>query len=95
MPPTGVENRRHWHLDKTLNVTHVLSVIALIVTVITYTGSVERRVVVLEERLAQQSRELNTSQQTLKELTKDIRDELRALRQELTQRIDEHRFQAR
>lgn len=95
MPPTGTENRRHWHLDKTLNITHVLSVIALIITVITYTGSVERRVVVLEERLAQQSRELNTSQQTLKELTKDIRDELRALRQELTQRIDEHRLQAK
>lgn len=88
MPSPPVENRRHWHLDKTLNITHVLSVIALIVTVITYTGNVEKRVAILEERMAQQTRDMNNSQQGLKELTKDIRDELRALRQELMERID-------
>lgn len=88
MPSPPVENRRHWHLDKTLNITHVLSVVALIVTVITYTGNVEKRVVILEERMAQQTRDMNNSQQGLKELTKDIRDELRALRQELLERID-------
>lgn len=88
MPSPPVENRRHWHLDKTLNITHVLSVVALIVTVITYTGNVEKRVVILEERMAQQTREMSTSQQGLKELTRDIRDELRALRLELMERID-------
>ena len=60
----------------------MLSVVALIGTIVIYTGNVEKRVLVLEERLAELTKKFELNQESAKELVKDIRDELRAIRLE-------------
>ena len=75
-------DRRGWHVDRTFNISHIVSVIVLLGTVVGYTGSVEKRVLVLEERLSELTKKFELNQESARELVKDIRDELRAIRLE-------------
>ena len=43
-----IEYRRHWHLDKRVNVSHILGTILIAGSLFTYANSIDKRVTVLE-----------------------------------------------
>lgn len=42
---------RHWHLDKRVNVTHILTTLAMVVALFSWGSKVEERIAVIEHEL--------------------------------------------
>lgn len=81
---TAVEpDRRHWHLDKTLNVSHLLTTLVVAGSLFAYANNMDKRVAILEEKMQVQASENQRSQTEVKELAADVKHELRLLRTEL------------
>ena len=81
---TPVEpDRRHWHLDKTLNISHLLTTLVIAGSLFAYANNMDRRVAILEEKMQAQAVQNQKSAADVKELATDVKHELRLLRQEL------------
>ena len=81
---TPVEpDRRHWHLDKTLNVSHLLTTVVIAGSLFAYANNMDRRVAILEEKMQVQSQENKRASDEVRELAADVKHELRLLRTEL------------
>ena len=81
---TPVEpDRRHWHLDKTLNISHLLTTLVIAGSLFAYANNMDRRVAILEEKMQAQAVQNQQSAADVKELATDVKHELRLLRQEL------------
>ena len=81
---TPVEpDRRHWHLDKTLNVSHLLTTLVIAGSLFAYANNMDRRVAILEEKMQVQAQENTRSGAEVRELAADVKPELRRLRTEL------------
>lgn len=81
---TPVEvDRRHWHLDKTLNVSHLLTTLVIAGSLFAYANNMDRRVAILEEKMQTQVVQNQQAAADVKELATDVKHELRLLRQEL------------
>lgn len=81
---------RHWHLDKRVNVSHIVATVTLATSVFLWAGAIDRRVSVMESQIAQakednqrQDHQSNQALGLLREEVRDLRGEIRALRTEL------------
>ena len=87
---TPVEpDRRHWHLDKTLNVSHLLTTVVIAGSLFAYANNMDRRVAILEEKMQVQAQENLRSGAEVRELAADVKHELRLLRTELLRVMSE------
>lgn len=87
---TPVElDRRHWHLDKTLNVSHLLTTVVIAGSLFAYANNMDKRVAVLEEKMQAQAVQNQQSAADVKELATDVKHELRLLRTELLRLMSE------
>ena len=87
---TPVEpDRRHWHLDKTLNVSHLLTSVVIAGSLFAYANNMDRRVAILEEKMQVQAQENLRSGAEVRELAADVKQELRLLRTELLRVMSE------
>ena len=77
------QDRRHWHLDKTLNVSHLLTTVVIAGSLFAYANNMDRRVAILEEKMRVQAAENHRSAGEVRELAADVKHELRLLRTEL------------
>ena len=50
--PITTEN--HWHLDKRLNIGHILTTLALVIAAFSYTSGIDKRVTVVEVQVKNQ-----------------------------------------
>lgn len=82
---------RHWHLDRTLNISHILTTLAIAGSVFMYATSMDKRVAVLEEKITAQAQATQQSQQDIKALAGDVKFELRQLRSEIMEAMKETR----
>ena len=82
--PAVEPDRRHWHLDKTLNVSHLLTTLVVAGSMFAYANNMDKRVAILEEKMQVQATENQRSQTEVKELAADVKHELRLLRTELS-----------
>lgn len=80
---TTTPDRRHWHLDKTFNVSHLLTTIVIAGSLLTYANNMDRRVAILEEKMHVQQQAMNSTNESVRTLAVDVRDEIRALRSEI------------
>ena len=80
-------DRRHWHLDKTLNVSHLLTTVVIATSLFAYANNMDRRVAILEEKMQVQAQENMRSADEVRELASEVKHELRLLRTELMQLI--------
>ena len=76
-------DRRHWRLDKTLNVSHLLTTVVIATSLFAYANNMDRRVAILEEKMQVQAQENMRSGAEVRELAADVKHELRLLRTEL------------
>ena len=85
---TPIEHdRRGWHLDKTLNITHLLTTLVIAGSLFSYANNMDRRVAVLEEKMQAQAAQNQRSTEEVRELATDVKHELRLLRTELMQMV--------
>lgn len=82
---------RHWHLDRTLNISHILTTIAIAGSVFVYASSMDKRVAVLEEKITAQAQANQQAQQDIKALASDVKYELRLLRSDIMEAMKEGR----
>ena len=83
------QDRRHWHLDKTLNVSHLLTTLVISGSLFAYANNMDRRVAILEEKMQVQEQENSRSAAEVRELAADVKHELRLLRTELMRMMTE------
>lgn len=83
------QDRRHWHLDKTLNVSHLLTTLVIAGSLFAYANNMDRRVAILEEKMQVQEQENSRSAAEVRELAADVKHELRLLRTELMRMMTE------
>ncbi|MBU6955751.1 hypothetical protein [Hahella sp. HN01] len=80
--------RRHWHLDKTISVGHLISTLVIAISVITWAGSIDRRV----EQNALAVKYLNEEQvqqrQRIDAVRNEIKTDLRAINDKLDRLIE-------
>ena len=81
--PTTESDRRHWNLDKTLNVSHLLATLVIAGSLFAYANNMDRRVAILEEKMQVQAAENHRSAGEVRELAADVKHDLRLLRTEL------------
>jgi len=81
------EDRRQWHLDKTFNISHILTTLAIAGSMFAYANNMDKRVAVLEERLNTQTEVAQRAQQDMKDLAGEVKFEIRALRGEIIELI--------
>ncbi len=77
----GDEN--HWHLDKRLNVGHLLTTMALAGSLFIWASAMERRVAVLETQVAIAKQQTSDDMHELKLEMRELRNEIKSLRQSL------------
>lgn len=82
-PGENNPDRRHWHLDKRLNVSHLLTTIVLATGMIGWGAAMDRRVAILEEREATQKLIDARQDADLMRTHTMLRDEIRAGRDEV------------
>lgn len=87
--PTTEADRRNWHLDKTLNVSHLLTTLVIAGSLFAYANNMDRRVAILEEKMQVQVQENSRSAAEVRELAADVKHELRLLRTELMRMMTE------
>lgn len=83
------QDRRHWHLDKTLSVSHLLTTLIIAGSLFAYANNMDRRVAILEEKMQVQVQENSRSAAEVRELAADVKHELRLLRTELMRMMTE------
>lgn len=81
---SNAEERRKWHVDKTLNIGHLLTTVVIASSVFIYASGMDKRVAVLEEKAVSQSKVAEQAQANTKELASDVKVEIRLLRSEIT-----------
>lgn len=74
------EERRHWHLDKTLNLSHLLTTLVIAGSLFAYAGGMDKRVAVLEAQVVSQKQANEQARNDVRELINDVKFEVRALR---------------
>lgn len=77
------EGSRHWHLDKRLNLGHLLTTIVLAISLFGWANAMDRRVSVLEAQLVAASAASGKVEQSAKETATLLREDIRALREEM------------
>lgn len=87
--PPSETDRRHWHLDKTLNVSHLLTTVVIAGSLFAYANNMDRRVAILEEKMQAQATENKRASDEVRELATDVKHELRLLRTELMRLMSE------
>jgi len=85
----GAHDRRSWHLDKTLNISHILTTLVIAGSLFAYAGGMDKRVAVLEEKMQAQANVNMQSNQAVRDLATDVKQELRSMRELLMQLVKE------
>lgn len=96
-PPNSANPpKTSWHLDKTFNISHILATISIAGSFFAYANSMDKRIVVLEEKLqaqaylihnnnAEMQRQILQTRKDTQELFSDVKTEMRLLRGEILQ----------
>lgn len=84
------DNRRGWHLDKTVSVSHLLTTLTIAASVFVWASRMEQRIVVLETRMENASTVATDTQRDVRELAQVVRDEIRMLRMEVRDAVKPH-----
>jgi TolA-binding protein len=77
---------RAWHLDKRVNIGHIVTTLALAVGLFAWAGAVERKVAVLEAQVAANKEQVSDTLLTIKQELRELRDELRTMNRSLNER---------
>lgn len=90
-----LDGDRRWHLDRTLNIGHLLTTLVVAGSVFIYASNMDRRVAVLEERLAAQAVANRQAQEDIKSLAGDVKYELRLLRTDIMDAMKQDKERAK
>lgn len=80
---TFAPERRKWHVDKTLNIGHLLTTFVIAGSAFMYASGMDKRVAVLEEKMASQARVNEQAQTNTRDLANDVKNEIRLLRSDV------------
>jgi hypothetical protein len=86
--PEKKMDRRGWHLDKTVGVTHLITTLTIVVSVLAWANTIDKRITLIEAEAQHQRETDNRQDAVLRESLAAIRDTLREMKETMT-RIDE------
>lgn len=73
----------HWHIDKRVNVGHLITTLMLAASVFAWGSAIDRRVAIVEASVVQNEKDNARQDVALKESATLIRDDLRMLKEEI------------
>lgn len=86
MNQEAIDNSSQWHLDKRVNIGHILTTAALLIGAITYAYGIDKRVTVVEVQT-----QINTQNQQV--VNQQVTDQLKSINNKLDrliERVSEH-----
>lgn len=83
-----MKNDGSWHLDKRINVGHLLTTVVLAVSLFSWASVLEKRLAVLEEKALQQRINDDRQDVVVHQLSVTIRDELRDMNKKLDRLVE-------
>ncbi|MBU2706476.1 hypothetical protein KCM76_10805 [Zooshikella marina] len=75
---------QHWHLDKNISITHIISTFAVVISLFTWGGSIDKRI----DQNSQSIGHLAEMQQRQDQRITDIKGEIRADLQLISNKLD-------
>ena len=72
-----------WHLDKRLNIGHLLTTLVLAMALIGWGNTMDRRVAIVETQMVSMARDNDKQDRSLDENSKLLREELKGVRDDL------------
>jgi len=91
MPMKPDNERRAWHLDKTISVGHLLSTVVIAISVFSWASAVDRRVEQNAQAIKYLSKEQTEGQNRLDALRSEIKTDLRSINAKLDRLIERQR----
>lgn len=73
----------HWHLDRRVNVGHLIATLMLAASVFAWGSAIDKRVAVVEAAVVQNEKDNQRQDAALKDSATLIREDLRGLREEI------------
>lgn len=81
-------DRRNWHLDKTISVGHLLSTIVIVVSVFSWASAFERRVEQNAQAIEYLSEQQKENKRRVEYVREEIRTDLRGINAKLDRLIE-------
>lgn len=72
-----------WHIDKSINLSHIIATVMIVVGLFVWGGKIDTRIAVLESNQVQMDKENRRQDDAANETSRLVRDELREVRSEL------------
>lgn len=74
---------RHWHLDKRVNVGHILTTVVLAISAFSWGSAMDRRLAVVEASVVQNAKDNDRQDTAMKETAQLLRNDLRTLHEDI------------
>lgn len=76
MPKTDDQEKRPWHLDRTVSLSHIITTVSAIGAALIFASKLDTRVSLLEQSSAQQQREVSDFKLAVRQDLRDISTKL-------------------
>lgn len=76
-------DRRQWHLDKTVSISHLITTVSLVVTAIWWAATLDKRMAILEAAQAYQVQRNDQIEHAMREMASQNRDDIKAINAKL------------
>jgi hypothetical protein len=77
-----------WHLDKTFNISHAITTIAIVVSLFSWGSKIDTRISLVEQQLAAQARLDEQQDKRMKEAVDNIRSDITLVSMKLDRLIE-------
>lgn len=79
---------KHWHLDRTVSITHIISTAAVVISLFTWGGSIDKRIDQNSQNISHLAKMQSRQENRINEVKKEIRADLQIINNKLDRIIE-------
>ncbi|WP_230409311.1 hypothetical protein [Zooshikella harenae] len=79
---------KHWHLDKNISVTHIISTFAVVISLFTWGGSIDKRIDQNSQSIGHLAEMQQRQDKRITDIKSEIRDDLQLISNKLDRLIE-------
>lgn len=83
-----VDDRRSWHLEKTVSISHIISTIAIAGSMFVYINKMDTRIALLEQQSHQQAQIDQRQDIAQSDAVREVRENMKAINEKLDRLIE-------
>ena len=87
-PPQDTSNDSAWHLDKKVNISHIIATLMLAAAIFTWGSKIEQRIALVEASATRQAQVDQAQDQEFRRSVVEMREDIRELSRKIDKLID-------